>query len=234
MDHEALPESIELVDCLLNSEQKQIIERATKEIEDKPDAYELDFFWGFDSSIGGIAGYCMPFNPTVNPFPAGIGRTLFRPLQYAAGDIECNKNLWRNYRSAKSAVNDSGQHLEAAIDYVVARTTSILNRPARFKKLTLGQSIRYLAKNSTLSSDKAEQLAHFARLYNKSKHNVNQDEERERQFYPSDALVAYISARILGVELLKPYYPDLLKTLQPYLGRLHNPNWNLQGNSDGH
>src|SRR5664280_2668710 len=94
MDHEALPELIELSDCLLNSEQKEIIERATKEIYDKPDAYELDFFWKFDSSIGGIGGYCMPFNPVVNPFPRGIGRFLFRPLQYAAANIECNKGIY--------------------------------------------------------------------------------------------------------------------------------------------
>ena len=233
MDHEALPESIELSDCLLNSEQKEIIERATKEIYDKPGAYELDFFWKFDSSIGGIGGYCMPFNPTVNPFPGGIGRTLFRPLQYAAGDIECNKDLWNNYRSARSAVNDSGQHLEAVAEHLIARTTSILN-PARVKKSMLGKSIHYLAKNGTLSSGRVEQLEHFTRLYNKSKHEVNQDEERERQFYPSDALVSYISARILGVELLKPYYPDLLKALKPYLSRLHNPNWNIQSNSDEH
>ena len=233
MHHEALPESIELSDCLLNSEQKEIIERATKEIYDKPGAYELDFFWKFDSSIGGIGGYCMPFNPTVNPFPGGIGRTLFRPLQYAAGDIECNKDLWNNYRSARSAVNDSGQHLEAVAEYLITRTTSILN-PARVKKSMLGKSIHYLAKNGTLSSGRVEQLEHFTRLYNKSKHEVNQDEERERQFYPSDALVSYISARILGVELLKPYYPDLLKALKPYLSRLHNPNWNIQSNSDEH
>jgi len=226
MDHEALPESIELSDCLLNSEQKEIIERATKEIYDKPDAYELDFFWKFDSSIGGIGGYCMPFNPVVNPFPGGIGRTLFRPLQYAAGDIECNKDLWNNYRSARSAVNDSGQHLEAVAEYLITRTTSILN-PARVKKSMLGKSIHYLAKNGTLSSGRVEQLEHFTRLYNKSKHEVNQDEERERQFYPSDALVSYISARILGVELLKPYYADLLKTLELYLDRLRTPNWNL-------
>jgi hypothetical protein len=231
MNHKALPESIDLADCLLTSEQKEIIERATKEIEDKPDAYELDFFWKFDSSIGGIGGYCMPLNPTINPFPGGIGRTLFRPLQYAAADIGWNKDLWNNYRSARSAVNDSGQHLEAVAEYLVVRTTSILDR-ARIKKSMLGPSIHHLVKNGTLSSDRVEQLEHFTRLYNMSKHDVNQDEERGRHFYPSDALVTYVSARVLGVELLKPYYPDLLKTLEPYLGRLHGPNWNTLSNSN--
>jgi hypothetical protein len=183
MDHEALPESIELADCLLNSDQKQIIERAGVELYQRPDTYNLDFFWDLDSSIGGIGGYCMPFDPTANPFPGGIGRTLFRPVQYAAGDIECNKSLWNNYRSAKSAVNDSGQHLEAVTEYVIARTTSILN-PVRIRKLALGQSIHYLAENGTLSSGRVKQLERFTRVYNKSKHEVNQDEERERQWYP--------------------------------------------------
>jgi hypothetical protein len=233
MNHKALPESIDLADCLLTSEQKEIIERATKEIEDKPDAYELDFFWKFDSSIGGIGGYCMPLNPTINPFPGGIGRTLFRPLQYAAADIGWNKDLWNNYRSARSAVSDSGQHLEAVTDYLILRTRSILS-PVPTRKLALGQNIDYLAKNGTLPSDRVEQLEHFTRIYNKSKHDVNQSEERGRHFYPADAVVAYIFARILGVELLKPYYPDLLKTLEPYLGRLHSPNWNIQTNSDEH
>jgi hypothetical protein len=217
----------------LNSEQKEIIERATKEIYDKPDAYKLDFFWRFDSSIGGIGGYCMPLDPTLNPFPGGIGRTLFRPLQYAAGNIDWKKGLYGNYLSAKWAVHDSGLHLEAVTKYVIGRTTFFKNL-ARSEKFTLGKSVHFLTKNGTLSGDRVESSELLTKLYDKSKHDVNQDGERGRQFYPSDALISYISARILGEELLKPYYPDLLKTLEPYLGRLHNPNWNIQSNSDEH
>ncbi len=83
--------------------------------------------------------------------------------------------------------------------------------------MTLGQSVDSLAKHGLLSDDRNAQLQCFTHLYNKSKHEVNKDNERERQFYPVDALISYISARILGVELLKPYYHELLKTLSPYL-----------------
>lgn len=224
--HTALLESTELASLLFDAEQKQIAERAAQEIHEKPDTYDLSFFWSLDSSIGGVGGYCMPFNPVSNPFPGGIGRTLFRPAQYAAADIECNKALWNNYRSAKSAVNDSGQHLEAVTRYVLARTAPVLS-PAQFKRSMLGQNVRYLADKHTLSSDTVTELELLTRLYNKSKHEVNQDNERERLFFPADALVVYLSARILGRRLLKPYYPDILKEIKPYLGNLNGLNCSM-------
>ena len=230
MDYEALPESIELADCLLNSEQKQIIERATKEIYDKPDTYELDFFWRFDSSIGGIGGCCMPFNPTINPFPGGIGRFLFRPLQYAAANIECNKGIYDNYDAARSTVQNSGLYLESVTKYVIRRRTFPVI-PVWSWRSTLGRNIRYLTKMGAISDNKVGPSGFFVELCNKSKHDTNPGNERERQFCPTDALIAYISARILGEALLKPYYPDLLKTLETHLGRLYNPNWNIQSNS---
>ena len=67
----------------------------------------------------------------------------------------------------------------------------------------------------------------FADLYNKSKHEVNQDDERERQFFPADALIVYVSARVLGTQLLRPYYPDILREIKPYLGNLNGLNWNV-------
>lgn len=200
MNHEALPESIELANCLLNFEQKQIIERATKEIEDKPDAYDLDFFWRLDSSIG---GYCMPFNPTVNPFPGGIGRTLFRPLQYAAANIEWNKGLFNIYVNARSAIEFSGMHLETVMKYVIQKTEPLLYI-INYSKSALGKSINFLEQREKAPHGLTKPLKLCANLYNRSKHDTNQDEERERLFLPEDALVSYISTRIFGVELLKP------------------------------
>jgi len=127
MNHKALPESTELAALLFDAEKQRIVDRAADEVDKKPGTYDLSFFWRVDSSIGGVGGYCMPFNAVFNPFPSGIGRTLFRPIQYAAADIECNKRLWNNYRSAKSAVNDAGQHLEAVTRYVLGRTASGLS-----------------------------------------------------------------------------------------------------------
>ena len=223
MDHEALPESIELSDCLLNSEQKQIIERATKEIYDKPDAYELDFFWKFDSSIGGIGGYCMPFNPTINPFPGGIGRFLFRPLQYAAANIECNKGIRSNYDAARSAVQNSGLYLEAVTKYVIRRRTFPVI-PVWSWRSTLGRNMRYLAEKRAISDNKGNPSGLFVELCNKSKHDTNPGDERERQFCSADALIAYISARILGEALLKPYCAEVLRQIKPCLGRLKGLN----------
>lgn len=226
MTHTALLESTKLANLLFDAEQKQIAERAAQEIDEKPDAYDLSFFWRLDSFIGGVGGYCMPFNPVSNPFPGGTGRTLFRPIQYAAADIESNKDLWNNYRSAKSAVNDAGQHLEAVTRYVLARTAPILS-PVQFRRSMLGQNVRYLADKHSLSSDTVAELDLLTRLYNKSKHEVNQDDERERMFFPADALVVYLSARILGTRLLKPYYPDVLKEIKPYLGNLSGLNCSI-------
>lgn len=44
--------------------------------------------WKEDQRIGGIGGYCMPQNPVKNPFPSGIKRELYRPLQYARAEID--------------------------------------------------------------------------------------------------------------------------------------------------
>ena len=223
MNNEALPESKELLNFLLTNAQKEIVGRAIKEIKENPDSYNIDFFWELDASIGGIGGYCMQFNPTSNPFPAGIGRSLFRPLQYASSYIERNKDIHNN---AKWVVLNSGLHLEAVAKYMIEKITSPIN-PARYKKFTLGQSIGELDKRKALPQHLIEPLKLFVALYNKSKHEVNQDEERERLFSPADALIAYISARIVGKELLKPYYPEILKSISKYIDRLNGLNVNI-------
>ena len=48
-----------------------------------------------------------------------------------------------------------------------------------------------------------ECLFNFVELYNKSKHEVNLDENRERLFMASDAIVGYLAERIMGYEILK-------------------------------
>jgi hypothetical protein len=223
VNNEALPESKELLNLLLTNAQKEIVGRAIKEIKENPESYNIDFFWELDASIGGIGGYCMQFNPTSNPFPSGIGRSLFRPLQYASSYIERNKDIHNN---AKWVVLNSGLHLEAVAKYMIEKITSPIN-PARYKKFTLGRSIDFIKKKNALPTDIIEKLDLFLELYNKSKHDVNQDEERERLFSPADALIAYISARILGKELLRPYCPEILKSIEKYLGRLKGLNLNL-------
>ena len=225
MNDEILHESKELLNVILTKEQKEVIERAFKEIKEYPKSYNIDFFWKLDASVGGIGGYCMPFDPTHNPFPAGIGRSLFRPLQYAASDIEVGKNI---YIHARHAVQDAGLHLEMVSGFVLYREYNKIGKfILKFKKLTLGQFISEFTKRKILQQHLIEPLKLFVKLYNKSKHEVNQDEGRERLFSPADALIAYTSARILGKELLKPYYPEILKSIEKYLDRLKGLNMNL-------
>ena len=222
MNNEALPESKELLNFLLTNAQKEIVGRAIKEIKENPDSYDIDFFWELDASIGGIGGYCMPFDPTRNPFPTGIGRDLFRPLQYAAGAIKKDA-----YFLAKYTVQQSGLHLEKAAKYVLQRVSIIENVKTKVTTLTLGKLVEKLKEQDIVQQNLTEPLKIFNELYKKSKHDVNQDEERERLFSISDALISYISARILGKALLRPYYPEILKSIEKYFGRLKGLNMNL-------
>jgi len=212
-----LPETKKLLNLLLTDAQKEVVERAMKEIKENPESYNIDFFWELDASIGGVGGYCMPFDPTLNPFPTGIGRSLFRPLQYASSYIERNKDIHNN---AKWVVLNSGLHLEAVAKYIIEKNTSAINL-ARYKKFTLGQSIVEFDKRKALPQHLIAPLNLFKELYNKSKHDVNQDEERERLFSPTDALIAYISARILGKELLRPYYKEILEQIRKDIEKLN-------------
>ena len=225
MDDEALPESKELLGTLLTEAQKEVVKRAIKEIKENPESYNIGFFWEMDAWIGGIGGYCMPFDSIRNPFPTGIGRSLFRPLQYAASDIETRKNI---YYHARHSVQDSGLHLEMVTGFILQKTSNIMEKIILpFKKWTLGRLVSELEKRKIIPQHLIEPLQLFIKLYNKSKHEVNQDEERERLFSPADALIAYISARILGKELLKPHYSEILKCIEEYLSRLNGLKLNM-------
>lgn len=71
--------------------------------------YDTAVLWKTDALIGGIGGYCMPANPVLNPFPSGVKRELYRPLQYARSSIDlCDVRIF-----ARQVVENSGMHLEA-------------------------------------------------------------------------------------------------------------------------
>ncbi|WP_059171953.1 hypothetical protein [Bacillus sp. FJAT-27445] len=69
--------------------------------------------------------------------------------------------------------------------------------------LTLGKAVNKIDALNIIDKETIYYLNKFINLYNKSKHEVNQYQERERLFSPADALVIYIGARVLGNELLK-------------------------------
>jgi hypothetical protein len=221
MRDEPLPKSIELEDSLLSPEQRQVIEGAAREIQEKPDTYDLSSFWEMDASIGGIGSHCLLSGTTFKRLRFGICRELFRPLQYAAVWIDGNKDI---YNGAKWSVLSAGQYLEAATKYTLKEEIPLLLRPLGLESFTLGRSLFVLTKKGILPSNLVRPSELLRDLYNKAKHDANQDEEREWSFAPADALICYVSARIIGNELLKPYYDGLLTEIGLQSIGSHNPD----------
>ena len=105
-----------------------------QDLEDKKLDYETRMLWETDSLIDGIGGYCMPPNPVKNPFPAGIKRELYRPLQYARSSIDiCDVRIF-----ARQVVENSGMHLEAVCRMFLKKYSNI--RRDKISELDVGES----------------------------------------------------------------------------------------------
>lgn len=97
--------------------------------------YETKVLWETDALIGGIGGYCMPANPVKNPFPSGVKRELYRPLQYARSSIDiCDVRIF-----ARQVVENAGMHLEA-VCRLFLKNTNVLGG-LRFQNSTLGKAV---------------------------------------------------------------------------------------------
>lgn len=188
---------IYLFNDLLNDELQQCVTDFIKlEVEAK-DRYDTQALWVVDQQIGGLGAYAMPPDPIKNPFPRGIKRSLYRPLQYARSDIDiCDVRMHARY-----VVQNSGMHLEA-VCRVVLKDYNVFSN-LRFNNTTLGRAVRKIKGANKIDLDTIASLEHFVEIYNFSKHEVNQDETRERLFNAYDAVTAYFCARILGVKLLR-------------------------------
>ena len=66
---DALAESRSIFEKLMNEKQKKSIVAFLNEVEEKENKYETSIIWLMDQGIGGIGGYCLPVNPSKNPFP---------------------------------------------------------------------------------------------------------------------------------------------------------------------
>jgi len=111
--------------------------------------------------------------------------------------------------SSRYIVFYSGLHLETVVRLVLAKIKILGN--LKYMNTTLGRATKKLQKSGGIPDELIEGLFHFVPIYNKSKHEVNQDEDRKRLFMPSDAIIAYLSARILGFQLLKIINHDSTK-----------------------
>jgi len=201
----SLPENIILYQHILSEKQKSSVEEILDEINRNIETYSTDLIWEVDKEIGGIGGYCMPCNPIINPYPGGEYRQLFRPLQYARSEID----IANVHMSSRYIVFYSGLHLETVVRLVLAKIKILGN--LKYMNTTLGRATKKLQKSGGIPDELIEGLFHFVPIYNKSKHEVNQDEDRKRLFMPSDAIIAYLSARILGFQLLKIINHDSTK-----------------------
>jgi hypothetical protein len=160
-------------------------------------------FWIAGQKIGGIGAYAMPPDPVVNPFPGGIERSLYRLLQYARSDIDiCDIRMHARY-----IVQNCGMHLEV-VCRLVLRTYKVFG-DLRFHNITLGKAILLIKGLNIMDIKIIVALDNFVKIYNLSKHEINQDESRERLFNAYEAITAYYSARVLGVHLLRKIsYPN--------------------------
>lgn len=205
----ALTETIYISDTLFSKEQRNQIQVFLDEVKIEKEKYSPEILWRIDQAINGMGAYCMPPNPVINPFPGGINRELFRPLQYARSEIDiCDVRM-----HARQIVHYSGMHLEAVLRLFLKETRTLGN--LRFFNSTLGKAAHEIAKMEVIDKVLIEALLKFVKLYNMAKHQVNMFEERPRLFCEADAIVCYFSARIIGqAVLIKVNYPLSLKTYE--------------------
>lgn len=190
-------ELINLYDKLFDKDVKEgISEFLRQDFDNKDRKYKTDMLWKIDALIGGVGGYCLPSSSLRNPYPAGIERELYRPLQYAKEEID----FGHSRVNARYIIDMCGMHLEAACRLLLMN--SILDE-FRFSNCTLGKAVHRIDKKKMLDDNIIQALYDFIQIYNRSKHEVNQDETRERLFSTDDAIVVYFATRILGVNILQ-------------------------------
>ena len=194
LTHQAL---IYLYDNVLDENIKNCINSFVLSVMEKKEKYVTGNLWITDQQIGGIGAYAMPPDPVINKFPGGIKRSLYRPLQYAQSDIDiCDIRMHARY-----IVQNCGMHLEA-ICRIILQTHKVFG-DLRFHNTTLGKAIQLIKGLNIVDNNIIIALDNYVKVYNLSKHEVNQYETRERLFNAYEAVTAYYSARVLGVHLLR-------------------------------
>lgn len=191
-----------LYDNYLNDQLKHSILHSIAEIDNKNEHYSLDIYWSGDEIIGGIGGYNMPKNPIQNPFKFGIKRSIYRPLQYAAAEIDIRDVRY----GARHVIQYARMHLEAVVRYFLA-TNQVFGK-IRQSNSTLGKAFNQLKSKGLIEEEHIEPFQRFIKLFNMAKHQINMDDDRERLFSYVDALILYYVARILGLYLLSKMNND--------------------------
>lgn len=190
------PELQQLFDTTLPANIKSTIKDFIGEMLNNDGQYNFEKLWITDQVIGGVGGYCMPTSPVKNPFPGGLKRTLYRPLQYARSDMEIDVRS-----RARNVIQMGGMHLESVCRLYLKSTMTL--GELRFGNTTLGKAVQQIHAMRQIDFDTVNGLYSYAKVYNRAKHEINQDDSKERLFNAMDAVVGYFSARILGLKILK-------------------------------
>jgi len=193
-----LRESRALSERILSADQLSSIKAMAEAIESNRDGYSTKAIWELDKSIGGPGGYQWPLHPAVQPFQIGICRDVLRPLQYAACDVEHDL-----IRESRSVVHFCGMFLERLMRVFLCAKVPIY----ALRRQTLGQSVHVTLRKKLVEPSAGDALAIITELYNKAKHDVNEDEDRARLFTAGDALVVYFASRIVGNFLISQLRP---------------------------
>ncbi len=204
----AMPEIQNLAETILSVKQIELIQSTLDNIKNNPKAYSIYEFNKLDESVGGVGGYCLPINPIYNPFPHNFIREVFRPLQYAYSDI-----FYGIINHSRFSVWMSGLHLESTVRIILKSKCFLGN--LRYYNTTLGKAVFKLKQLNILPDSTIQALFAFIPVLNKAKHDINMDDSRARLFLPSDALFSYIIARILGLELISYFPPNMQVTKAP-------------------
>lgn len=192
----ALSETRFIYDRLLSEKQQNHILNFLHEVNGKKGDYETSAIWLLDQEIGGIGGYCMPSDPRNNPFSEGTERELFRPLQYVRSEIDlCDLRV-----QTRQVVQYSGMHLEAVFKLFLQNKGVIGD--VRHKNLSFVQDVYEISKMNLFEENMIEVLYKYIVLYNRAKHEINVFGDIQRRFAPSDAIISYFGARIIGQAFL--------------------------------
>ncbi len=163
--------------------------------------------WEFDQSLGGLGGFAMPADPTVNPFNTwGKDRNIFRSIQYAKSSLTYNPTYPR------SVIVDVGRVLEIMAKYMNDHY-SIISRLQN--NYMLGKNLRYLHDKKVIDDELYDTCRALADLTNLAKHEISV--ENSRSFSSLDGLVAYFSMRKINNQLLTIIeHPRMKDTYLPY------------------
>ena len=173
------------------------INKIIEQIEKEGEEYKTIDLWKFDQSIGGIGGYCQGCDPALsNPFQGTEFRNAYRCLQYIRSDIDI---LNVNY-TARNIIENCGHHFEEVIKiYLKKNYKFILIKTNRYP---LGILLNYIINKNIFDENITNELKLFVDLYNISKHVILSNDELDRTFHADDAIICYLTCRIVGKKIL--------------------------------